>query len=43
MAGRGAVILPAVALLVIVVGLLAAWEPLRRALHVPPSEALQAE
>jgi predicted permease len=43
MAGRGAVILPAVALLVIVVGLLAAWEPLRRALHVPPTEALQAE
>jgi putative ABC transport system permease protein len=43
MAGRGAVILPAVALLVVVVGLLAAWEPLRRALRVPPTEALQAE
>jgi len=43
MAGRGAVILPVVVLLVIVVGLLAAWEPLRRALHVPPTEALQAE
>ena len=43
MAGRGAVILPAIALLVIVVGLLAAAEPLRRALRVPPTEALQSE
>jgi ABC-type lipoprotein release transport system permease subunit len=30
-------------LLVIVVGLLAAWEPLRRALRVHPTEALRAE
>lgn len=43
MAGRGAVILPGIALLIIVVGLLAAGEPLRRALRVPPTEALQAE
>ena len=43
MAGRGAMILPAVTLLVLVVGLLAAWDPLRRALRVQPTEALQAE
>lgn len=43
MGGRGAIILPAFALVMTAVGLLAAWGPARRGLRVPPAEALRAE
>jgi ABC-type antimicrobial peptide transport system permease subunit len=41
--GHGAVILPAVAVLMTVVGLLAAVGPARRGLRIQPTEALRAE
>jgi predicted permease len=43
MKGRGAVILPALALVMAVVGLLAALGPARRGLRIQPTEALRAE
>jgi ABC-type antimicrobial peptide transport system permease subunit len=43
MAGRGAVLLPSVAVLMSVVGVLAAWGPARRALAIQPTDALRAE
>ncbi|HEV2074836.1 MAG TPA: FtsX-like permease family protein [Thermoleophilaceae bacterium] len=43
MGGRGAVLLPAIALVMAVVGLLAALGPARRGLKIQPSEALRAE
>ncbi len=41
--GEGAILLPAVSLLMIVVGLFAAWTPARRGLRINPTEALRAE
>jgi putative ABC transport system permease protein len=43
MKGRGAVILPALALVMAVVGLLAALGPARRGLRIQPTEALRAD
>lgn len=43
MGGRGAVLLPALAVLVAVVGLLAAFGPARRGLRIQPTEALRAD
>jgi predicted permease len=43
MAGKGTLLLPAVAALMFVVGLLAALGPARRGLRIQPSEALRAE
>jgi ABC-type antimicrobial peptide transport system permease subunit len=41
--GRGAVILPIVAIFMTTVGLLAALGPARRGLRIQPTEALRAE
>jgi predicted permease len=41
--GRASVLLPVVALLMMVVGLLAAWGPAREGLRIQPSEALRSE
>ncbi len=41
--GRGAVILPLVALVMAAVGVLAAWGPARQGLRIPPTEALREE
>ena len=41
--GRGAVLLPAIAVIMAVVGLLAALGPARRGLRIEPTEALRAE
>jgi putative ABC transport system permease protein len=43
LSGRGAVLLPAVALLMIVTGLIATFGPARRGLSIQPTEALRAE
>lgn len=43
MGGRGAVLLPLVALLMLAVGLLAALGPMRRGLRIEPTEALRAD
>ncbi|HEX8829926.1 MAG TPA: hypothetical protein VF705_02115, partial [Longimicrobium sp.] len=43
MAGKGTLLLPTVAALMFVVGLLAALGPARRGLRIQPSEALRAE
>ena len=43
LAGRSAILLPAVALLMLIVGLLAALGPARRGLRIQPTEALKSE
>jgi predicted permease len=43
LAGRETLLLPGVAALMVLVGVLAAWGPARRALDVQPTEALRAE
>ncbi|MGH9386976.1 MAG: hypothetical protein ACRD2N_22130 [Vicinamibacterales bacterium] len=43
MSGRGAILLPAVAVIMLAVGLLAAVGPARRGLHIDPTVALRAE
>ena len=43
LSGREGLILPSVAVLMAVVGLLAAWGPARRGLRIQPTEALRAE
>ena len=43
LSGRGAIVLPAVALLMLIIGLLAALGPARRGLRIQPTEALKAE
>lgn len=43
MQGHGAVVLPIVAVVMMIVGVLAAIGPARRGLHVPPTEALRQE
>jgi ABC-type antimicrobial peptide transport system permease subunit len=43
LAGRETLLLPGVAALMVLVGVLAAWGPARRALGVQPTEALRAE
>ena len=42
-AGRGAIVLPAVAMLMLIVGLIAAIGPARRALAIQPTEALRSD
>ena len=41
--GREALLLPAVATLMAIVGIMAAWGPARRGLRIEPTEALRTE
>jgi predicted permease len=43
LSGRGPILLPAVAVLMAMVGLLAAWGPTREGLRIQPTEALRSE
>ena len=43
LAGRLAIVTPAIALIMVVVGVVAAYGPARRSLRIQPTEAVRAE